>query len=103
MQHPIFSKIQKVTACSMIFMLLLVVLFSTFYIAAENNHDCTGDDCPICICIRQCEAVLHQLGDGAAHQAILILPVFPLLFSIVFFSYTFTRETLVSMKIRLNH
>ena len=84
-------------------MLLVVVLFSTFYIAHEAAHECTGDDCPICVCIAQCENILRQVGGGMVSRIAIALPaifLFPLVCLYLFFT---TQETLVSRKVRLNN
>ena len=36
---------------------VFVTLASLFYIAKEENHQCTGEDCPICACIRQAKQI----------------------------------------------
>lgn len=41
--------------------LFFILLGSALYIAAEENHDCTGRDCPVCQQLRVCE---HNLQDG---------------------------------------
>ena len=84
-------------------MMLVVVLFSAFYIVAETDHDCTGDDCPICACIQQCENILNQIGDGAAAQISVVAPVVFLLLFVLFSARSITQETLVSKKVRLNN
>ena len=34
-----------------------------FFVIAEAGHDCSGDHCPICACVAQCE---HQGALGGA-------------------------------------
>lgn len=84
-------------------LMLFIMLFSAFYIASETDHDCTGEDCPICACIQQCENTLNQIGDGIAPQVAVIIPVVFLLVSIFLFESLFSQETLVSRKVRLNN
>lgn len=48
---------------------LFVMLASFFYIAKEENHNCTGEDCPVCACIHQAEQNLKNLGTGLAVAA----------------------------------
>ena len=40
----------------------IVMLFSVLYIAAESNHDCANDSCPICYQINVCEHTLKTLS-----------------------------------------
>lgn len=43
-------------------LLLFTLLFSVFYIVHEIGHDCSGEDCPVCACIAQCENIVQQIG-----------------------------------------
>lgn len=94
---------KRIAAGIMGILMLFIMLFSAFYIAAEADHDCTGEDCPICACIQQCENTLHQIGDGITSQAAVIIPFVFLLVSIFLFASLFPQETLVSRKVRLNN
>lgn len=53
------SKSKRIISGSIAFLMLAVMLFSAFYITAEAEHDCSGHDCPICVCIQQCENMLQ--------------------------------------------
>ena len=84
-------------------LLLSVMLLSAAFLAAEADHDCTGEDCPVCACMQLCERTLHNLSDGAALQAAVVVSV---IFALVSGSLPFpgfSRETPVSRKIRLNN
>ena len=96
-------KNKRIAAGSMAVLMFFIMLFSASFIAIEADHDCTGEDCPICACIAQCENTLHQIGDGVAVQAAVIVPVFFMLIPAVLFADDFTRETPVSRKVRLNN
>ena len=45
-------------------MLVTVMLVSLFYIVKEEDHQCTGEDCPVCACIHQAKQTLRNLGTG---------------------------------------
>ena len=94
---------KKIIAVIMGIMMLVVVLISASYVAVESVHDCTGEECPICACINQCESTLRQVGGGVDLQAEFILPVFFILITAVSASAALTAETPVSRKIRLNN
>jgi len=83
-------------------MMLSVLLFSSIYIAHEAEHDCSGDDCPICACIRQCENVLRGTGKTYAVSTSL-LPLFIVFSAFVFTVCLLVLDTPVSKKIRLNN
>lgn len=52
-------------------------IFSVAYIAHEADHDCNGDDCPICVQLQQCVANFQLTGSGLeADAASVSLPVF---------------------------
>ncbi len=97
------SKIKRTAAGIIILMMLVFVLFSAFYIAIEADHDCTGEDCPICACIQQCENVLRSLGDGVALQLSALVSIVFILLNAVSFAKVFPQETPVSRKVRLNN
>lgn len=80
---------------------LVVMLFSVSALSHAVHHDCTGEDCPVCICIHQYESTLSQI-DGA--QVFAVLPILLFLFlllnkkpaGVIF------QLTLITEKIRLN-
>ena len=81
---------------------LFVSIFSLFYIAREEIHDCSGEDCPICACIHQAEQNLKNLGTGVVISSSLDLffqtDSIRIPFVLVFVPCT----TLVAQKVRLN-
>ena len=103
MRNSSAAKVLRITAGIMGLMMLVLVLFSSFYIAAEADHDCCGEDCPICACIHQCENTLRGIGDGAAVRSAAVAPVILILFAAAFVIATASQDTLVSRKVRLNN
>ena len=83
-------------------LLLVVILFSATFIAHKSHHDCTGEDCPVCAAIRLCEGILRLTGINAAAR-IPLMPVFLVLLTIPCTLYGFTRNTPVSVKVRMNN
>ena len=83
--------------------MLVIVLFSASFIAAEADHDCSGDDCPICACIQQCENTLRQIGSCAVGQSAVIIPAILFFISVLFSACIYRQETPVSRKVRLNN
>ena len=96
-------KSRRVTAGIIALIMLVVVLFSAFYISAEADHDCSGENCPICACIQQCENTLNQVGGGAVGQTVIILPAIILLAAFFSSSRIFCQDTLITGKVRLNN
>lgn len=97
------SDAHRVAAALMGIVMLFVVLFSAFYIAAEMEHHCTSEDCPICACIHQCENNIRQMGHGAAEQTFSILFAVFFAMPLSFHDIQFSQATLVTQKIRLNN
>ena len=94
---------KRTTVCIIAFLLLAITLFSAFYISAEAEHDCAGENCPICACILQCEKTLHHIGSSGVLQIAAVLPAILILVSAPLFSFCFSRDTLVSRKVRLDN
>ena len=93
---------QKKTALIICITLVFITFASLFYIVKEENHDCTGEDCPICVCLHQAEQVLKNLGSGKSEAQttgliqLLIGFVLPVCYAM------FRATSLVSQKVRLN-
>ncbi len=79
-----------------------ITLFSSFYIAAEADHDCIGESCPLCYQISVCENTLKSLGYGAA-----VISAAALTCSFAILSgqpKTHLREsTLITLKVKLSN
>lgn len=46
--------------------LILALLFSAAYAAAESGHECSGEKCAVCAVIRWCGKILKNGGITAA-------------------------------------
>ena len=98
------SKPNRIRTGIMAFMVLSVVLLSSFFIAMESGHKCNHcHDCPICTCIQQCEQALHNIGTGLVSQLSVLLPML-IVFTVIFICVRrFSQDTLVSNKVRMNN
>lgn len=96
-------KKQRTTALIVSVLILMISLFSIFFIVEEGNHDCTGQDCPICACMQQAEQVIRNLGTGlyAAETGVLIVSlIYGLAISI---DEAISVLTPVNQKVRMNN
>lgn len=95
------SNARRIEAYIVAIITIAFMLFSVFFIAVELHHDCSGEDCPICSVIHQCENTFKQVFSSGCVQTAIIMPI---LFAAVTLLITgsITNETLVSMKVRLN-
>ncbi len=97
------SKARRVAAGIMGAMILAALLFSAFYIACEADHECCGDGCLVCACLRQCENTLRGIGSGAEGRLSAACHILPALFIAVLSAAAVFPETPVSRKARLNN
>lgn len=84
-------------------MLLIGMLFSRLYIVSEYYHDCTGEECPICQNIAECEAFLEQVSTGVILFCAMVAFIFVVSRSLQLSKGDFLSNTLVSFKVRLNN
>lgn len=96
-------KSKKIVAAILGMSMLFVLLFSLFYILAEANHDCAGEDCPICACIQQCEHNIRQMGTGIITQVVFALFAVFFVRTVEVWETNIPAATLVTQKVRLNH
>lgn len=82
---------------------IFVFLFSLTYITVEANHDCTGENCPICACIHSAERTLQQMGSGVMLSFLVISSLITILSSFISRLPIFPCTTPVSQKIRMNN
>ena len=89
--------ISAITVITVVF----VLLFSILYIAVEADHDCTGEDCPICEQIAICQQQLEQLSGGIA---VIVTALFAF-FGLYVFSVKYVTVqklcTLITLKVKL--
>ena len=82
---------KKSMAAVICIFLIFVTFASLFYVAREEDHNCTGKDCPICVYVHQAKQVLRNLGTTPA-VGFFVSPVIFIVLSI----------SLVHQKVRLN-
>lgn len=94
---------KKITAAIIAASVLFILLFSVFFIAKHVDHDCTGDDCPVCACLQQYETVLRGMETGMTVGTGICVPVLVLMIYILLFYGSVAGKTPVSIKVRLNN
>ena len=78
-----------------------VMLYSALYIAAESNHDCVGENCPICYQISVCENTLKNLSLAVCAVAFAAAFTYTLCRSISACADVTPSYTLISLKVKL--
>lgn len=97
------EKKKRIAAAFLAVTILLVLLFSAAFIAAEADHDCAGENCPICDQIAACQNILKTFSLAVCIAA------FPAVFSYTLCRGSFAcadvipRNTLVSLKVKLTN
>ena len=93
----------KIVSGIIAMMMLLYIVFSTFFISLEANHKCEDEEnCPICVCMQICQNTLHQISDFTAVAVVSFVPVLLCVGVSFVISDNLVKETPVSYKIRLN-
>ncbi len=103
MRGPKTAAARRIAAGVMGLMMLAAVLFSSLYIAVEADHDCTGEDCPVCACVRQCENTLRSAGEGFRACPAVLIPFLSVLSAAALSLAAASFATPVSRKVRLNN
>ena len=83
--------------------LFLITIVSVGYIVHESVHVCSGEDCPVCACIRSVKNNLLQLKIYLAETAYVAAPSYERVEAVIYFCVSAFCLTLVSQKIKLNN
>ncbi len=97
------SRRKRITAVFMLLVVLAFLLLSTFFIAHEADHECSGEDCPVCALIQISENNLRQLGSGSPAAAAAVSLVLIILVMQINTDTGIIISTPVSRKTRLNN
>lgn len=95
------TKRKRLIASVLALTVALVMLFFVCFIVAEADHDCVGENCPICYQICICENVMRSIGFVAIA---VIFTIFSRLFSIAIPALVNKWEyniSLVRLKVKL--
>ncbi len=93
----------KIAAGALGLFILAALLFSSFLITEELDHDCSGHDCPVCALIEQCKSALRQVSGGLTAPAAALVPAVFMIFTAISCACHLPQLTPVSNKVRLNN
>lgn len=93
---------RKVAALVGLFM-VLTLLLSAAFIAKEAGHDCSGEDCPVCAVIAQCENTIRRIGSGLIPVIAAVAVMLTVLQLPVLYTSMAQAFTPVSQKVRMNN
>ena len=79
-----------------------VIFCSSCFIITHTYHDCTGEDCSICMELAECHKTLNALGTAITGGLHLSVMMFALAVAIKCFTKTRSdNNTLISLKVEL--
>ena len=95
------TKKKRIISLAVAVAVLFVMLCSAVFVAAEANHDCVGENCPICYQISVCENTLKNLSLAVCAVVFAAVFIYTLCRSISACADAITSYTLVSLKVKL--
>lgn len=95
-------KKRKKTATLACIIFLVVTFASLFYLIKEENHTCTGEDCPICACMQKAEQTIRNVGTGAPIFCVRFVNATAAVVLLIFCRISL-NQSLVQWKVRLNN
>lgn len=95
------TKRAKYMAVVLAFAVVFVMLWSSFYIAAESDHECTGENCPICEQISVCCNTIRTISSGIAAAVASVLLSYAFSRAVLLYKEETPIYTPVSLKVKL--
>lgn len=74
-----------------------------FLYRKELNHECNGEDCPVCACIQQAQQMLKKLSTGTVVSQVAGLIVVVAVTSVFTRSLFIIKNSPIRQKVRLNN
>lgn len=96
------EKKKRIAALVLAVTVLFVILYSALFIAAEADHDCVGENCPICYQINVCQNTLKNLSLAVCAAASAAAFIYTLCRVISVCTDCAQSYTLVSLKVKLS-
>ena len=95
--------ISKFLCMAMIIVIIFVSLASLFYIFSETEHECSGENCPVCACIHQAQQALRNLSFGAAAGQLMTAVFISLFAAFAVHFFVISCDSPVKRRVRLNN
>ena len=93
---------RRSAAAILALLLTLAVFSSAFFIIAEANHDCAGEDCQICCFLSVCENALRTFGSLSASAVFAVFSAAAAVILLTVASRAVTAFSLVTLKVKLS-
>ena len=95
------SKFRRITVIIVTALIALAMLSSAAFVAAEADHDCTGEGCEICCAISLCVNIFKSITATFTAAAALAFALYGIISAIGSFKLLTATETPVSLKTKL--
>ena len=66
------KKRNRIAALLLAVTVLVITLYSALFVAAEADHDCVGEGCPICYQVEACQNTLKGLSLAVCVTAVAV-------------------------------
>ena len=96
------QRTRRLLAAVGVAILLGFQVLSAAYVAHEADHDCCGEECPVCVQLQQCLANFQLTGSGLeAGTTVVPLPIIAA-DRIILVEVALSNRSLVAQKIQFN-
>ena len=95
------TKARRITNVVLAVLVFAAVTFSLFMIARGADHDCIGENCPVCAVIALCRNTLKYLGGALTAAAVLLACLRSAQYSVPSFRAGYSSQTPISLKVKL--
>ena len=93
----------RIAAAVLAAITVLAVIFSSAFIIEHADHDCTGEDCPICEQLCACAQNLKNLTAAAATIMVILAFRFAVQAVMGQAKYAYIPHTPVNLKVKLSN
>ena len=93
----------RIAAAVLAAITILVVLSSSIFIIEHADHNCTGEDCPICEQLYSCAQNLKNLAAAAIAVTVMIAFRFAAYAGVGQAKYAYAPHTPVNLKVKLSN
>lgn len=94
----------RTLATSICIFIILTILLAMSFSIFHGEHECSGENCLVCQHLKDLANLSKDLGNGIAVLYVSLLLIKIMVGkSLVFFDYYFSRNSLISLKVRMNN
>ncbi|SDB12983.1 hypothetical protein [Eubacterium oxidoreducens] len=93
----------KVLALMTIAVIFFVMVFSVWYLVNHANHECSGQNCPVCEQMQQCAQNVKQLGTADVVVVVVIALIHMDFLGSELFKEPMIENSLISLKVRMDN